>query len=269
LREREALAALGLDFRAGTTATGLDAARRKVVLDGDQPLDYDVLIIATGARARPSPVAAAADNVWPLRTSADAGRIRRAVKSGAHLAVLGAGFIGCEVAASAREAGCPVTLVDMQPAPLGRVLGVEPGKEIAARHVAAGVDVRCGVTIVSVDTDGAGAVSAITLSDGTTVSIDGLVVGLDEVPYFWSDQYGTKIQCVGEPSASAEITRVLTGPEGDRAMYLYSRAGRLVGALGFGLARAVMRLRPLVAEGVTVDDARHALAQLHPVASST
>lgn len=345
LREAAKLTELGLDLRLGVSAVGLDTVAQQVKLADGATVGYDVLVIATGARPRPWPLGEAVPNVWELRTSSDAAQIADAVQAGHRLGVLGAGFIGCEVAASAREMGCEVTLIEMLPAPLSRVVGPQVGAEIARRHQAAGVEVRCGVTIDELSTDAAGRLTAIQLSDGARVELDGLVVGLgvlpnvewlesaglaiddgivcnargetshesvyaigdaarwvnvhsglhrrvehwtttiehativareiadgthertplSEVPYFWSDQYGTKIQCMGEPSASAELTSVLTGAAADRPLYLYGRSGRLIGALGFGLPRAVMQLRTLIAAHASVDEALEAIAALHPV----
>ncbi|MET9090130.1 FAD-dependent oxidoreductase [Streptomyces sp. NPDC004237] len=345
LREPDELDALGLDLRLGTVACGVDTAARRVRLRGGGELPYDVLVVATGARARGWDAAGGASNVWSLRTAQDAARIGAAVARGGSIGVLGAGFIGCEVAASAREAGCEVTLVEVQSAPLAHALGPEAGAEIARRHRAAGVDVRCGVTIVDADLAG-DVLTGVRLSDGTGVTLDGLVVGLgvvpdtgwlegsgiavdngvvcdasgrtsqegvyavgdvarwvnartgrhrriehwtttieqaaivasditgqerrvlDEVPYFWSDQYGTKIQCVGEPDAGADITVRMTGADGDRPLYLYSQAGALTGVLGFGLARVVMRLRALVAERAALGDALDLVDELYPRASA-
>jgi 3-phenylpropionate/trans-cinnamate dioxygenase ferredoxin reductase subunit len=345
LREAGELDERGIALRPGSTAVGLDTVAQRVSLAGGATVDYDVLVIATGARPRPWGMAGTAGNVWELRTAADAARIAEAVRGRRRLAVLGAGFIGCEVTASAREMGCPVTLIEMLPTPMSRVVGIEVGAEIARRHAGAGADVRCAVTIVAVTTGASGEVTTIHLSDGGDVEIDALVVGLGvtpnvewlgssgltvedgivcdarggtscpnvyaigdvarwvnvlsgrhrrvehwtttiehaaivareiaqgtherrplgEVPYFWSDQYGTKIQCVGEPSGSAEITSVVTGPSGDRPLFLYGRGGRLVGAVGFGLPGAVMRLRARIAEGTSVQDALRAVDELAPV----
>jgi 3-phenylpropionate/trans-cinnamate dioxygenase ferredoxin reductase subunit len=347
LRESGALDALGVGLRAGTSAVSLDTVAHRVHLDSGEEVGYDVLVIATGARPRQWPMVASAPNAWTLRTAEDAAAIAELAQRRSRLAVLGAGFIGCEVAASARELGCTVTLIEMLTAPLSRTVGDEVGAEIARRHTDAGVDLRCGVTIEDVSTDASGRLTAITLSDGTAVEVDALVVGLgvtpnvewvessrllvddgivcnargetshedvyavgdaarwvnlhngrhrrvehwtttgehaaivagqiadgaherrslEEVPYFWSDQFGTKIQCVGEPSASADITAVLTGQGGDRPLYLYGSAGRLVGVLGFGLARAVMRLRALIAEGASVEQAMDMVAEMHSKAS--
>ncbi|MCW2523340.1 MAG: putative ferredoxin reductase, partial [Frankiales bacterium] len=87
---------------------------------------------------------------------------------------------------------------------------------------------------------------------------------LGEIPYFWSDQYGTKIQALGEPSGSADLTLIMAGAAGDRPLYLYSRGKQLTGVLGFGLARAVMRMRPLLAERASLADALAAVREIHP-----
>jgi 3-phenylpropionate/trans-cinnamate dioxygenase ferredoxin reductase component len=339
----DALAALELELRTGVAATALDTVRQQITLSDGSEVGYDVLVIATGARARHWGMAAGATNVWPLRTAADAQGVASAIESKQRVAVLGAGFIGCEVAASAIEMGCPVTMIEMLPTPLGHIIGSYAGSEVARRHLEAGVDLRVETTIEDVVMR-ADKVTSIQLSDDTSIEIDVLVVGLgvlpntewlessgviidngvtcdamgatshanvyaigdvarwvnlqsgrharvehwttttehaaivasqiadgpherrklNEVPYFWSDQYGTKIQCLGEPSASAQIDTLMTGPAGDRPMYLYSRGGLLTGVLGFGLPRAVMSLRQLVAKGAPVGEAVALVNSLHP-----
>jgi len=88
---------------------------------------------------------------------------------------------------------------------------------------------------------------------------------LNEIPYFWSDQYGSKIQSLGELSASAKINTYTTGPNGDRPLYLYSRAGNITGVLGFGLARVVMMMRALLVKGAPLDEAIQAAEAISPL----
>jgi 3-phenylpropionate/trans-cinnamate dioxygenase ferredoxin reductase component len=342
LRKADELDALRLDLRLGTTAVTADLAAREVCLASGDRLAYDVLVIATGARPRRWAPAAGMRNVWTLRTAADAAEVAAFVQRQGHLGVLGAGFIGCEVAASAREAGCRVTLLELLPTPLARVLGEAAGEEIIRRHRAAGVDVRCGVAVEGAVADGDGRFTGVRLADGSVLPLDALVAGLgvvpnvawlessglvidngivcdaggrtsaadvyavgdvarwhdipsgrhrrrehwttttsqaavvarriagheeltlEEVPYFWSDQYGIKIQCVGDADPTADITELVTGKNGDRPLYLYSRNGRLLAAAGFGLPVAVTRLRSLIAGGASVDEALALIDTLYP-----
>jgi hypothetical protein len=78
---------------------------------------------------------------------------------------------------------------------------------------------------------------------------------LDEVPYFWSDQYGTKLQMLGRPDADDKVTLLHVGPNADRLLAVYGRDGRVTGVFGMGAARWVMRMRPLLAEQASYDDA--------------
>jgi NADPH-dependent 2,4-dienoyl-CoA reductase/sulfur reductase-like enzyme len=145
---------LDVEWRLGTTATGLDLARRELEL-GDERLRYDRLLIATGTRARPWPGAASRDDahgrVFTLRDLDDALALKAALSRATSLAVIGAGFIGCEVAASARKLGLEVTLVDIAPQPM-TALGPELGTRCAELHRAHGVRLKLGAP-AQVDAD--------------------------------------------------------------------------------------------------------------------
>jgi NADPH-dependent 2,4-dienoyl-CoA reductase/sulfur reductase-like enzyme len=90
--------------------------------------------------------------------------------------------------------------------------------------------------------------------------------GLDDVPYFWSDQYGVKLQAIGELSANDDITTVLAGPATDRPLYLYGAGDRVTGVLGFGLPALVMRLKALVAQGASLETVLALVLQAFPSA---
>jgi 3-phenylpropionate/trans-cinnamate dioxygenase ferredoxin reductase component len=249
-----------------------------------------------------------------------AGEVSRAV-------VIGAGFIGCEVAASLRKLGVEVALVEPQPTPLASVLGEQIGGLVARLHVAEGVDVRCGVGVTGVT--GSGHVEKVTLADGTELDADLVVIGIGSrpstdwldgsgievdngvvcdaagrtsadkvwaigdvaswqdvsghqvrvehwsnvaeqarvivpallgaettsavtVPYFWSDQYDVKIQCLGEPEAD-DVVHVVED-DGRKFLAYYERDGAVVGVVGGGMPGKVMKARAKIAGGAPIAD---------------
>lgn len=180
LTPAEKLEPLGLDLRLGVRATGLDVAARSLEVDG-VPEPFDGLLIATGARCRTLPGTAHLAGVHTLRTLDDCLAIRSALDAGAdRMVVIGAGFIGAEVASVARGRGVSVTLVEALPAPFERVLGEQMGAVVADVHVANGVDLRCGVGVSSVE--GEPGDMTVTLADGTGIDTDLVVVGIGVVP---------------------------------------------------------------------------------------
>ena len=145
-------------------------------------MEADGLIIATGASVRQLPGTDGIEGIHTLRTVDDADALRAAFdRSPDRLVVVGCGFIGAEVAATARERGIEVTIVEAAPAPLARVLDAEAGMAIAELHRGHGVDMRLGVGVASVVTED-GAVASITLADGTTIDTDLVVVGIGVAP---------------------------------------------------------------------------------------
>ena len=169
-----------VDLRLGVRATGLYPAARTLALSDGVRLPYDHLLIATGGRPLTLPGLETRTNVTTLRTIEDAWRLRGAIARGARLAVVGAGFIGQEVAATARTAGCDVTLIEAMPWPLGHVLGHELGRWFAELHRDEGVRVVLDRRIAAVhgDVD----VAALRLDDDTLVECDHVVVGIGVVP---------------------------------------------------------------------------------------
>jgi 3-phenylpropionate/trans-cinnamate dioxygenase ferredoxin reductase subunit len=169
-----------VDLRLGTTVTGVDRAGKVVhTSSGDQP--YDQLLLATGAS--PRRLAMADESGAPvayLRTIEDSDRLRAAFAAGNRIAIVGGGWIGLEVAAAARTAGCEVTVLESLDLPLLRVLGPEVAERFAALHRGHGVDLRTGVELASVEKQGEGAV--VRLVDGGVVEADLLVVGVGVVP---------------------------------------------------------------------------------------
>ena len=180
LTTAEKLADLGLDLRLGCSATGLDMADRTLEVDGvAEP--FDGLVIATGTRCRTLPGTAGLAGVHTLRTRDDAAAIRDAMADGARrMMVVGAGFIGAEVASTAIGRGIEVTMVEALEAPFGRVLGIEMGAVMADVHRHHGVDLRTGVGVAEVLGDGH--VTGVRLADGVTLDVDLLVVGIGVIP---------------------------------------------------------------------------------------
>lgn len=177
-------AELGVELRLGTPATGLDARSRAVLL-GEEEIRYDALVIATGATARTLPGVDGIAGVHTVRTAADATAVRTALDAGARTVVVGAGFIGSEVASAARGRGLPVTVVEAADVPLTRAVGEEAGSVLADLHRSAGSDLRLGVGVAGLETVRAAdgdRVTAVRLADGTTVPADLVVVGIGAVP---------------------------------------------------------------------------------------
>ncbi|MGB1225105.1 MAG: NAD(P)/FAD-dependent oxidoreductase, partial [Mycobacterium sp.] len=294
-----------VDFRPGTGTTSLFTRTAEARVG-----------LTDGSRVRCKLVVAADGRASPMREAA--GSARRAV-------VVGAGFIGCEVAASLRSLGVDVVLVEPQPTPLASVLGQTIGELVTRLHRAEGVDVRCGVSVSEVS--GQGRVQKVTLGDSTEVDADLVIVGIGShpatgwlegsgievdngvvcdgvgrasaphvwaigdvaswqddvagqvrvehwsnvadqartlvpallgidapstvpVPYFWSDQYDVKIQCLGEPEATDTVHVV--EDDGRRFLAYYERDGALAGVVGGGMPGKVMKARSKVAAGAPI-----------------
>jgi 3-phenylpropionate/trans-cinnamate dioxygenase ferredoxin reductase subunit len=166
-----------VDLRTGTAVTALDRAAHQVRLAGGDTVDYDRVVLATGAHPRPLP---RATGVHYLRRVEDSDRIRKVIATGGHLVVIGAGWIGLEVAAAARQAGTRVTVLETLKLPLLRVLGSEIARVFADLHIDNGVDLRLAVGVDSVTPGPSGA--TVRLADGTSLAADGVVVGIGAVP---------------------------------------------------------------------------------------
>lgn len=164
-------------WRLGETVHEVDVAAAKVFLDGAEPLGYDALVVATGVSARrlpvPGPLPAAAAGRHVVRTLDDAAALRAALRPGASVVVLGAGFIGCEVAATARSLGCEVHCVAIDPLPMVRPLGAELGAELRRRHAARGVVFHLGTAVGRILGDEH--VTGVRLADGTELAADVVV----------------------------------------------------------------------------------------------
>jgi len=176
----DAYEALEVDLLLGRRAIALSPTSRTVTLDDGAELPYDGLVIATGASVRTLPGVERTIGVFTLRTLDDALAIRAAFEAGARVTVVGAGFIGAEVAASARAVGLDVVVIEPQPVPLAHALGERMGLVLADLHRSEGVDLRCGVGVEGVEGDGR--VERVRLSDGSAVDADVVVVGIGVKP---------------------------------------------------------------------------------------
>ncbi len=170
----------GIEWILARRVTALDPGTRRLVFEAGDTLDYDGLIIATGARARKFPNAPDLEGIFVLRTLADAEALRHALESNPRVAVIGAGFIGMEVAASCRERGLEVTVVEFLDTPLVRGLGGVLGEHVAGVFRERGVEVRCGVGVKGFV--GKERVEALELEDGTRVEAEVVVVGIGATP---------------------------------------------------------------------------------------
>ncbi len=309
----------------GTAAESVDTGSKTVTLADGRTLDYDQLVIATGLRPKRIPSFPDLEGIRVLRFYEDSRALRRQSESARRAVVVGAGFIGCEVAASLRKLGVEVVLVEPQPTPLASVLGEQIGELVARMHRDEGVDVRCDVEVTEIR----GVPGTVVLSDGTEVDADMVVVGVgsrpatdwlhgsgievdngvvcDEsgrtsapdvwavgdvaswrnsmgsqvrvehwsnvadqarvlvpallnkdapatvaVPYFWSDQYDIKIQCLGEPRADDTVH--LVSDDGRKFLAFYERDGAVAGVVGAGMPSQVMKARAKIGAGAPIAD---------------
>lgn len=320
---------LEVDLRLGRRATTLD--ERTVQLDDESRVEFDGLVIATGATARKLPKGGQLAGVHTLRTLEDATSLLAELEAGRRAVVVGAGFIGLEVASCCRARGLDVTVVESLPVPLAGAIGESLGEVVANLHRSNGVDLRCGVSVEGLE--GTDRVTAVKLSDGSSIAADFVVVGIgvtpntdwlkgsgvevndgvvcdatcqttvsnivaagdvarwhhelfDEsirvehwtnaaeqadaavarllgtdadskpfvsVPYFWSDQFDTKIQMAGRYRAGDDV-RILENADG-RLVAIFGREGILTGAVTFNRAAKLIRYRRAIGERTPFDDA--------------
>ncbi|WP_216913479.1 NAD(P)/FAD-dependent oxidoreductase [Nocardia noduli] len=175
-----------IDLRLGTTVTAIDRTAKTVTLPDGSTLDYDKLALATGSTPRKPPLTGIdAPNVYTLRTIADSDTLIELFNQSDSLAIVGAGWIGLEVAAAARGAGLAVTIVESAEQPLLGALGPEMGAVFADLHTSHGVDLRLGTQVTEITThDGGEAQLAdgLRLGDGSTVSADAILVAVGARP---------------------------------------------------------------------------------------
>lgn len=176
---------LDIDLRLGCRAVGLDARRRVLHCD-DGELPYSALVIATGAQPRdlPGTPAPGTAGVRTLRSLDDARYVREALAAGARTVVIGAGFIGAEVASAARKRGLPVTMVEAALVPLGRSVGARLGALLADLHRQAGTSLRLGAGVERIDGNGTadGVPLDVLLDNGERIPADLVVIGIGAAP---------------------------------------------------------------------------------------
>jgi NADPH-dependent 2,4-dienoyl-CoA reductase/sulfur reductase-like enzyme len=182
---------LQVHLRLGEPATALDTNDQTIMVGGG-PLHYTGLVIATGASPRTLPGTEHLRGVHTLRTLDDARAIRSALDTGARTVVVGAGFIGSEIASSARQRGSTVTVVEAMPTPLARAVGEQMGVVLANLHERHGTKLLCGVGVDALE--GETSVEAVRLADGTRIEADLVIVGIGVAPNIdWLAESGLEL----------------------------------------------------------------------------
>jgi NADPH-dependent 2,4-dienoyl-CoA reductase/sulfur reductase-like enzyme len=328
LKPREFYDENNITLLLGSAVRKLDTTDRTVTMDNGTKLEYDEAVIATGLVPRRIPSFPEMQGIHVLRSFDESMALREEAGAARRAVVVGAGFIGCEVAASLRGLGVEVVMVEPQPEPLASVLGARIGALVSRLHRAEGVDVRTGVGVESVT--GQERVAKVVLTDGTELETDLVVVGIGSrpatdwlegsgvevdngvvcdrvgktsaphvwalgdvaswqdatghqarvehwsnvaeqarvlvpsllgqelssdlvvVPYFWSDQYDIKIQCLGEPEADDVVHLVID--DGRKFLAYYEREGVVAGVVGGGMPGAVMKTRGKIAAGAPIGE---------------
>ncbi len=218
---------LAVDWRLGVAARSLDPGSRCVELDDGSRVEYGGLVIATGAASRALPAAEGLAGTHRLRSLDDARTLRTALASGGRLVVVGAGFIGMEVAASARMRGVEVVVVEALEAPLVRGLGRTLGELVAARHRERGVDIRCGVGVAGFV--GRQRVEAVELTDGSSIEAADVLVGIGVLPQVgWLAGSGLDVANGVLCDATGATTLEHVVAAGDVARWLDPRSGAAV-----------------------------------------
>lgn len=170
----------GVELLLGARVEGLEPGARLVFLAEGEPLAYDKLLIASGGEPRRLPFLEGFENVHYLRTLADARRLRADLARGVRLAIVGAGFIGQEVAATALGLGAEVTIIEAMGVPLAPIVGAELGRWFADLHRGEGVRLLTGAMLQSAR--GNQRVEELLLAGGTKIECDAVVVGIGTVP---------------------------------------------------------------------------------------
>jgi 3-phenylpropionate/trans-cinnamate dioxygenase ferredoxin reductase subunit len=181
LRKPSFWEARGIELVLGSRIAAVDPVARVATTARSRELPFDAVVVATGARPRRLPLALP-NGVHELRTLADARALREELIPGSHLVVIGGGFIGAEVASTARSLGVEVTIVEAAPAPVARLLGDDVGMLLADRWRAHGVDVRLRTSVAHVRADAAGRVVSVLLTDGCELRADSVLIGIGVEP---------------------------------------------------------------------------------------
>lgn len=185
---------LEAEWLLGTEAESLDAASRTVLLKDGRTVQADGIVIATGARARLLPTLAGLCNVFTLRTLGDAQSLAPELVAGSRMVVIGAGFIGAEVAAAAASRGMEVTIIDTKPVPFAAQLGSEMGGVVAGLHAANGVELISSALIEDFYSN-EGCVTGLRLASGRYVAADVVVVGIGAEPNIgWLERSGLALR---------------------------------------------------------------------------
>ncbi len=338
------LQTLQLQMRLGVAAASLSTTKRLVTLADGSAVSYDAIVIATGAATRRLSDQLEHDSVFELRTLDDALALRsRIVAGNLRVTIIGAGFIGLEVAATARLLGNDVVVLEGAAAPLVRGLGAEMGVAVTQLHADHGVPIRCGVQVLGIEDRGASLV--VQLGDGDAVISDVIVVGIgvspvtewlqdsgltvrdgvvcdptlnagvpgvyaagdvarwpnpqfdgeemrvehwtnaseqgllvaknllatargeqpeaySSVPFFWSEQYGTRLQFIGRAAGDDDV-RIVKGSVRERSfLALYGSKGRFRGALGLAMPKPVMQCRRFLLDKLSFAEAIEAVSAL-------
>lgn len=182
LRKPEDLVKLNIDWKLGSAATSLNTTTRTITLASGETIPFDGLIVATGSGVRKLPNQPDWKGVHVVRTLDDSLALRANLNPGARVVVIGAGFIGLEVAATAKNRGCEVTVLEGAPAPMMRGLGADMGHAAALVHTDHGVSMRFNVKVDGLTEGEAGCVGGVALDDGEIVPADVVVVGIGVVP---------------------------------------------------------------------------------------
>jgi 3-phenylpropionate/trans-cinnamate dioxygenase ferredoxin reductase subunit len=171
-----------IELRTATRVAAVNPPAREVQLNDGESLSYDVLVLATGARARRLQIAGAGlERVYELRTLAHARVLHDVLTPGRRLAVVGGGWIGLEVAASARDAGVDVTVIEREERLLARVASPQVSAALTARHAREGVRLLVGEQVSELDAGSRGQVRGVVLADGRTIECDRVLVGVGAV----------------------------------------------------------------------------------------
>lgn len=212
-----------VEFVLGSAAVGL--TERTVTLANGAALTGDAVVIATGTAPRTLPSAAGLGGVHTLRTKDDADALRAAIQPGARLVVIGAGFIGAEVASTASRMGADVTVVDAVDEPMRQVFGSSMAKVVTGLHGNHGVPLLTGVTVAGFSaTDGQ--VTGVELGDGRVLPADAVVVGIGVRPVTsWLDGSGVKLDNGVVVDAAGRTTLPGVWACGDVASYPSERGG--------------------------------------------
>lgn len=225
LRAPADLAALGIELLPGRRAVALDTGAREITLADGERLRYDDLVLATGLTPRRLPAFDGPAGVHTLRTLEDARRLRADLRTARRLAVIGAGVLGCEIAATARTLGLEVTLIDPAPLPMADRLGAPVARLLAGLHRDHGITLLTGTKAEAPVTDGGGRITGVLTSQGP-VAADALVLAVGSVPATgWLHGSGLTLEdgvlCDARCRAAAHVWAV-----GDVARWWHEGQGR-------------------------------------------